>query len=512
MKLKTVLSALCLTLIILLISIGNYIGNSRNEHGLRQLNYYINFTGFPITLDLWEAESYYPAVVVQQLVGNLIYYSNQGRYETRLADNWERVSENKWRFSLRDGFTCEDGEKITPSSFKRSIERSLYVMAKRGDTPILKHLKGYEAFISQNRNVFELESLDGIKVDKNNIIFEFVRPIRNGVIEILSFAPYGYICKNNLTEEGKWRDPKKFISSGYYSISNVVPGDKYTLISRLNVEETDFRTINIYQGLPNQLTIEGPTVVDTNQPLINNTSGLHRLSLFKEYVSAVSLGNLKAGIFANLENRITLRSVMSWVKEKKLSKYYDGPISWSLFPYQRNIKPNIEDEEVARFKNIFADRESILIRGKEPAETSPAWPTWMILREALEYLDIKYSFSHSKDLRKDLINQNYDIRITMPSLGGGVEAWTLEYLFCSGLGSALPDPSGRICSIVLNYQNGVIAEDALIDNFLNISNEDAAVIPVYHFGREKYFSEHFNLSSVSPLISVIRMDKLEANK
>jgi MarR-like DNA-binding transcriptional regulator SgrR of sgrS sRNA len=84
----------------------------------KTLNYILTPNNIPITLNLYEAERYAPAVIVQQLIGNLVYYSNHGRYEPRISESWERVSPTQWDFKIKSGYTCENGEVITARSFK----------------------------------------------------------------------------------------------------------------------------------------------------------------------------------------------------------------------------------------------------------------------------------------------------------------------------------------------------------------------------------------------------------
>ena len=93
-----------------------------------------------ITLDLFEAEKYESAIIVQQLVGNLIYYSNFGRYEPRIAESWFREDDRTWVFNLGPDFRCEDGEIIDAISFKESLERTLHIYSKMGDVPVLSPL------------------------------------------------------------------------------------------------------------------------------------------------------------------------------------------------------------------------------------------------------------------------------------------------------------------------------------------------------------------------------------
>src|SRR5688572_28555930 len=89
---------LCIALLVLIIS-GNRFHFMGTAASL-DLRYILWKPRAPITLNLFEAERYEAAVVVQPLIGNLVYYSNFGRYQPRLAQKWERVGPNVWSFEL----------------------------------------------------------------------------------------------------------------------------------------------------------------------------------------------------------------------------------------------------------------------------------------------------------------------------------------------------------------------------------------------------------------------------
>ena len=202
-----------------------------------------------ITLDLFEAEKYREAVIIQQLIGNLVYYSNHGQYEPRLAESWSRTNDKTWEFKLKQGFKCENGELINPESFKHSLERNIKSLGLKSNLPVFDKLIGYESFLSGEQN------LEGISTNDQSIIFKFIQPIRSGIVQILSFAPFGYISKENLNPDGSWKDNKKFISSGAYKVKELTIGSKYVLEKRtdwtLDLEKSP-KIVQIIHELPSE--------------------------------------------------------------------------------------------------------------------------------------------------------------------------------------------------------------------------------------------------------------------
>ncbi len=176
----------------------------------------------PITMDAFETEIYEAAIVVQPLVGTLVYYSNHGRYEPRLAKSWNKIDEYTWKFELVPGAKCENGEAITPVSFKRSIERSIKRLSSY-PIPILSTLVGYRKFLDGSKTI------DGITSTTSTISFKFGTSVRSGLIQVLSFTPFGYICDENLNPNGTWKDKTKFISSGPYKVKEVQIGERYVI-------------------------------------------------------------------------------------------------------------------------------------------------------------------------------------------------------------------------------------------------------------------------------------------
>lgn len=478
-----------------------------------ELNYYLDYTATPITLDLWEAELYYPAVIVQQLIGNLTYYSNHGRYETRLAESWERTDLNVWKFKIKRNLHCENGELITADSFKESIQRSMLFLSKKGGSPILSKLKGYKEFIQQNKGSYEnIKPINGISTNGDVITFEFTKPIRSGLVQILAFAPFGYICKENLNKDGSWKNNKSFISSGPYKLDSVEIGKAYSLVKRPNFEEinggTKISKVNFLQGLPSSYPKNVPSVVDSPKELASLPSDFKKYQIYQEYVLSVALGNFTNGIFRSVENRKVFKNVFNIFKFLYESESLDKTISWSMYPSQDSRKFSGDMNVIKKFKDYFVTSEAILIRGKIPNPETRSWKAWGILKSSLDHLGLRYKFSETEYTRHDVTNQNYDARIISPSVGGGVEGWILDVLFCSKLNSQLPDPENNICKLVETYDLDIITEQELTKMFFEIIENDSALIPVSHFGMEKYFTKQIEAKSVGPALSVIRIDEL----
>ena len=321
------------------------------------LNYVILKPRENITLNIFDAEKYEAALVVQQLVGNLIYYSNKGRYEPRLTEKWERLPNNSWAFTLKKNLKCENGEEITPKSFKQSLDRSIYIYSKLGGIPIMSNLIGYDNFLKENvnnRNVFNLKPLIGIKFDENRIVFEFDKKIKSGLLQILSFSPFGYICDQNFNKDGTWKDNNVFISSGPYRVEKIEVGKSY-LISK-NKYWNDFS-----KSAPDKILFtHDESKIDANQPTVvdaftndysNSNSKLKKYKLVPEYINSILLGNLKNGYFSKLQNREYFRYIINKTSEEIL------PIEFGANTRSDSFYPNqdihrVENKEIIQKKPL----------------------------------------------------------------------------------------------------------------------------------------------------------------
>ena len=468
------------------------------------LNYIIYSPRSPVTLDLYEAERYEPAIIVQSLVGNLVYYSNQGRYEPRLAKQWERTSPDKWEFKLHDGLLCENGEKINAESFRESLFRTIRYLAKSGDVPILSDLEGYEQFLSGRKEI------SGITFLNNTIMFKFRKPVRDGLVQILSFAPFGYICKENLKEDGSWKDETKFISSGPYKIMKVDIGTEYIIEKRpewnLDFSKNAPDQIRFLHKMPSEMSENEEWIFDSFTNNVNAPEKLTKYPLVPEYISPIIFGNLQHGYFSNLNNRLYIKDLIAkhrsnlpetWGPHSRSSRFYPG-------------QNNFAKAATASIPKLTLPNYDLVIEGTEPTEdTTPRSYSWNVLKVALNEAGIKYKFAGNDSTSKDVNNPNYDIRIRGSSIGGGVEAWGLRVLFCSDLGPNFPDPSGRICKAIVDYEGDRLSEIEFANRFLETVDSDCAIVPISHYGIQLYLSSGIMRESLSPALAILRFDKMD---
>lgn len=463
-----------------------------------------------INLNIFEAEKYEAAVVVQQLVGNLIYYSNKGRYEPRLAQSWERVAPNIWVFELKSELKCENGEAITPVSFKKSIERAIFIFSKKGDIPVLGYLVGIKEFINNNQNNTNLEqltSLAGIRVNGNSLSFEFDRPIKSGLLQILSFSPFGYISIENFNDRGEWKNDLVFISSGPFAVKSIQVGKQYELVRNPYWREFASNApeiVRINHVVPDK-RVGVPVIIDAFTQTYEN-SNFRKFQLVPEYINSVLLGNLSEGYFKSLEVRAIFKEHFERKRDRLLPYSFGTNTRSSSFYPNQNSEPGPNLKVLGKIKPTL---KPLIIEGKIPLEGTPRSYAWKILKEVLEENNMPFEFSNTEGKFEDMINKDYDIRIRGSSIGGGVEAWGLFVAFCSPFGINFPDPSGRVCEMIQKYDRDEIDDKILTENFLDAVESDSAILAVSHYGIQMFLSDEIDLESISPMMSIMRFDQLD---
>lgn len=470
------------------------------------LNYVLYSPRGPITLDLFEAERYEAAVVVQQLVGTLVYYSNRGRYEPRLAKRWARLTPEKWQFELREGLTCENGEPISPQSFSESIVRILKIISSQNPVPILNKLKGYNEFVNG-----ESRSLRGIHFDETSIYFEFTSPVRSGLVQMLSFATFGYICKENLSDDlTSWRNQESFISSGPYRAKEVKIGQEYVLERNPSWSapylENAPQVIRFTHNVPNAPQ-KGHWIVDSSRQDIPPPRWMTEYRLVPEYLNPILLGNLRKGYFSDPQRRLALAYAIDMNRDELPSQFGAHISSSSFYPNQQLTQSRRDSTS----ESLPLNKDPLIIEGKEPAEGTPAFYAWKVLKKTLEQKNLRFRFNNNETNVKMMTDQSFDIRLRGTSIGGEVEPWGIGLIFCSELGIKLPDPSGKICQLVEHYERDDIDLERFKAEFFRQVHDDAAILPISHFGVHLFFSDSIDLDSIIPAINIIRFDQLGLN-
>lgn len=472
---------------------------------MKELNYVFNSKDLKIPLNLYEAERYEYAVVVQPLIGNLVVYSNKGRYEPLIAKSWAVDKNGTWKFEMNTGFRCENGEEINPISFKNSIETSIKFLAAKAPVPVLSKLDGYKDFVAGKAN-----TISGLEATENALTLRFAEPTRSGVVQILSFSPFGYICSANRNADGSWKDDNKFISSGPYRVALHNPGIKSILELRNdwnNAVTNSPKRVNFYFSMDNIENKSLPLIFDSFTPTTAPVEGLKKYNLVPEYINPILLShNSKGKFFASKDNRLMLKKAVANEKAKLPTEIENHYKTEFFYPNQPPKNQELTFTPGYQYKK---PDYPLIIQGKKPEKGDRKYLNWLVLEPALKELDINYIFDDSAKTWSEKMDDKYDIRFHGSSIGGGAEAWGLGVVFCSEIGLRYPDQSGRVCKAVEDFENGKTNDQEFTEEFNQAAFDDVSVLPITHYGVMMYLSPEINRETMSPLISVVRFDQLE---
>jgi hypothetical protein len=486
----------------------------------RDLTYLFVGKGGPPSLDPESADIIRNMVHMDHLVGTLLKekFGNTGRTEPYIAERWDSSPDQlTWNFYLKSGLKCEDGTPINAPGFVESFNQILRIYAKRDDLAAFSRISGWQKMKSTGA------TLDGIRApSENHLELRFDTP-PDGLPEFLSMAFYGFYCKSNF-ENGHWKDPKKIISSGPYSLE---PGSlsengltlrkrsDYDLIQNEAPEKVIIRTIEANEAVhaPTQRSILYYRQNDGGQQPAN-------YEVYQGapiFLTALALSPHRTAAFDRIENRLrfkgAVRAAMKDIPVPSVgaSQLHLGP----EFYFAGDTKGNSGIEKETEGSTWRPDSPLKILRLSYSSNQQGTYIE-QIVSKALDKLGWRYEFFDPdfKDpdfIKKRNTTREYDIRLATVDIGGTAENWVVNMMFCSQLAISFPDPSGKICKLVKEHEgrSGQYDESEYSKQFEQIVAEDSSVIPLYHTGSYWLVSHDIDFDGVlAPMLVVPRFDKL----
>lgn len=442
---------------------------------------------------------------MEQIVGTLIKQGAAGRLEPYLATAWQVSSDFRdWSFQLRPALTCEDGQTIDPHSFKNALERNLRMYAK-DPVPVFQHLTGWQAFLKG-------KPLEGIRATAESITFAFDRPVRSGVLEFLQMPYYGFYCDRDYTKEGDWKDPRTITSSGAYALESI-DADGVTI--HLKKREGWF---SLNPGAPERVRITqipyGKAVAPSNRRRIifGHPDGAKIPDDFvvvpsiPDMLTALVLSPKVSNLFQDAANRHVFHSRFRRAQAHLPKPDPDKIYGEYFYPAAKSKLPVIDHPQA--FTKPFKKTVRVVV-GHRPSDAFVQWIK-SALTEVFADMDLELRIERLQQndphaLQRLNANTEYDIRVATVSIGGNFDNWVIDMMFCSTLGISFPDPSGRICKLVREFDQNGLALDEYTRRFNSILHEDMAVVPLFH-GRDSWLVPREIDHSLSPISAAPRFD------
>lgn len=167
------------------------------------------------------------SLVANQIFQGLTYIAVDGSTKEDAAEKIEHNEDySVWNFTLRDGLTFSNGDKIDAEAFKYSWTRLLDPKTKSGQANRAYMIKGAEEF---NTGKGKAEDL-GIQVkDAKTLVITLAKP-NAYFAEAVAYPVFSVVNKAAIEKGGeKWtQDPATYIGSGAYKLVEYALGSKIT--------------------------------------------------------------------------------------------------------------------------------------------------------------------------------------------------------------------------------------------------------------------------------------------
>ncbi|MBX3039200.1 MAG: hypothetical protein KF789_00660 [Bdellovibrionaceae bacterium] len=456
------------------------------------------------------SDSLINALHVEQAVGTLVRLGPGGRYEPYLANQWSNSNDHKkWTFEIRQGLYCEDGTHINAPNFIASLKTLIKMFSEHAPIPLIEKLTGYKPFVDGITK--ELPGLRAISPDTIELAFD--TPVQAGLLEYLGLPFLGFYCPGNFDSSGKWKDSKKIISSASYSIDAWDGITPITLNKRRNWPLADEQS-------PSSVTIHRSTTVPTEatgrkvilqfkQDEFPESKDFQSVHLIPTSLFAIVLSPSKGSPFHIKQNRKAFQLKVRSLDFSSTSP--QGQRTNRFYPHLSKDRESLPSPELETLSQA-AEIKKVRIYGKHSSEKTPSSSLRYLIESSLDSLGTTYDYTQKTPAEQDMMNfrnfEHWDIRPTNVDIGGGIENQLIKFMFCSKLGVAFPDPSGRICALVNEYEEqfgDVVPKEAMeeyLNRFDQIIEEDAAVIPVLKSGKTWLVSPDLDASFLSPTTAV----------
>jgi oligopeptide transport system substrate-binding protein len=494
--------------------------HSGTEAERNRLSFHLNSE--PVTLDPSRVEDGLGVRLIVNLMDGLTGFNSRGELTKRLASSIDISPDLKtYKCVIRDDAVWTDGVPVDASQFQLGIERALTPETGSKLSGLLKWIEGADAFAAGRAT-----SVSGIKVDGKKIEFHLTKPI--SFFDQILALPIAYPLRKDVlaANDGKW-DPlrgKNVPTNGAYRIRFSTP-DQEILLEAARA---------IPAAAPKQVLLRVVTDESTASTLFDQgkLDVLTRIPAFdqkryeeKKIVRTVPfqatffLGfNLKKKPFDRVEFR---RALAGAVKKGELAHMLgtgeEPAASWIPKGYEGfyPFKADSEGRDIEFAGSKVASREEIRIAFDSGTRNA-------IALEKVQ-ADLKEGLGWKVRLK------NMDWKTLVHSIGHDP-----EMVYRYGWSSSLKDPSAFLLPFVTKdpfsfsgFSNA--RYDALVEEIVSMKpspereakiikaekillNEEAVVVPLYHYVTTYAVGPRIQKYEVSPLVGVTLYEEVELRK
>lgn len=439
----------------------------------------------PFSSDPMDYDFYVHHWAFSSVFAKLVSSEKNGEIHPMIASEWKNENNfQKWTFKIRSDLSYSNGESIKIDDILLNFKRIAFLKKKNNsNSGLLEFLVGF------NKIEFLSNDIEGLSIDKDSIIFQFIKPMPN-LLDVISFGFYGITHPSQFDpKSGEWLNKKTAISTGPYQIK-IWSDDQFEIQLRDNVEysKKNKNLINIkfkvFSNAKSSSDLDDIDfmVADKNSLLVD-----HRFNFIGSNVN-FKIGYVQCHSWDKENSPFANKATREWFR----MKFYEGllknnfEITNSFFPPTLQGLKKIDRSYIVNkpeFKH-FTLKTHPMSMSYKIKENSHKKSISEIFATALLNLGID---SGATLLQLDLESDSmYDVAIS----GSGIEASdyidTVKFMFLSKEGIRLPDINGKIKEELKKESPDI--------NFINQEIWDQAVIwPIRHYSSGYWFNKNSNI-------------------
>ncbi len=418
----------------------------------KHLNVFIAKDSAPPSFNPLDSDGIINAIPLEQMVGTLVRMSPSGHYEGYLAKTWQVSNDFRdWTFVLRQGLLCEDGAQINAHSFANSLNKIIRLIKQHSSMPLIDQLVGCES-------TRKARPIPGIQaLNDHELALKFTKPIRSGLLEYLALPYLGFYCDANFDDQGEWGDSKKIVSSAAYQLDKWEGEGPLTLKLRkgwfrLASNPPELLTIHTKDMTQLEVPEKRCFVINFLQEQWESRPNFTIVNMSPTILNAVMISSKRNPWLSVANNRRYLRQEIKRMQVKMPQQFNAAQNADCLYPDPS--KPKREATET--FRAPIKPKDPLLIVTSERPSIAVRYMTQLITW-MLDELNLPYKIQAVPPTQHDLMKSerdaySYDLKVIAVDAGLRIENQVVKFMFCSNLGAAFGDPSGRICSLVDKYE------------------------------------------------------------
>jgi ABC-type oligopeptide transport system substrate-binding subunit len=476
----------------------------------------------PVTLDPSRVEDGLGVRLIVNLMDGLTGFNSRGELTKRIAKSIDvSADQMSYRCVIRDDATWSDGVPIDASQFQIGIERALKPETASKLSGLLKWIEGADAYVAGKTT-----SVSGIHAKGKEIEFRLTKPI--SFFDQILALPVAYPLRADVlaANEGKW-DPlrgKNVPTNGAYRIRSSTPDQEILLEAARPIPA----------AAPKQVLLRIVTDESTASTLFDQgkIDVLTRIPAFdqkryeeKKIVKSVPfqatffLGfNLKKKPFDRVAFRRALAGAVKKGELVRLLATGEEPAaSWIPKGYEGfyPFKADSEGRDVEFAGSKVASREEIRIAFDSGTRNAIALEKvqadlkeglgWKVRLKNMDWKSLVYSIGHDPEM---VYRYGWSSSLKDPA------AFLLPFVTkdpfsFSGFSNARYD---RLVDEIVSMRPSPEREAKIIQAEKILLNEEAVVVPLYHYVTTYAVGPRIQKYEVSPLVGVTLFEEVELKR